>query len=105
MLCDFFDGESSLTGAVRAYANPDGFGVQIAVNGNIGLASEFIEDVIGWPDDGLNFDMSFSLGFRGVALYVCAGVGDHEWCWNRCSSHSQCEEDEFCHAFGMCLTC
>ena len=67
----FFYGGSILTGALRAYANPDGFGVQIAVNGNIGRASEFIEDVIGWPDDGLNFDMSFSLGFL-----VCV-------CWRR----------------------
>ena len=40
----FFYGGSILTGALRAYANPDGFGVQIAVNGNIGRASEFIED-------------------------------------------------------------
>jgi hypothetical protein len=103
ILCDIFDGESGLTGEVQTYGNKDGFGLRFAVEGKFGLASEFVEDMIGWPEGGAEFSAMFSMRFRGDGLMVCADANALEWCWNKCNSHSQCDEDEFCHGLGMCI--
>ncbi|CAB9501725.1 expressed unknown protein [Seminavis robusta] len=103
VICEIFDGDSELEGAVRAYADKTGFGVQLELSGYIGLNNDFLEDVLNWPSDGHSFSFGVTLGYRGSTIYACAQVDGKESCFHRCDKDSQCDDDQFCDLLGFCI--
>jgi len=105
ILCEIFDGDSAISGSVRSYVNPNGFGIMWAVSGYIGLKSDFLELLLGWPENGIEFNSELSLTMNDDTLRVCAQAVDEgeKQCWGFCTKDSQCGSDEFCDALGACI--
>ncbi|KAL3910613.1 MAG: hypothetical protein SGILL_007624 [Bacillariaceae sp.] len=104
-LCHIFDKDSGITGAARAYADKDGVGIQLQVEGNLGMADPVLNKAVGWPEDGHNLDAQVSAQYTDGGVNICfAANGTPEKCLATCSEHSQCnEETEYCHLFGVCV--
>ena len=82
------------------YADKNGAGAMIEIDGGFSLAEKEFNLAFGLPEDGADFAgrLSLTWNWRGGAE-VCL----NDACVGECSKHSECGNDSYCHAIGICL--
>ncbi|KAL3909987.1 MAG: hypothetical protein SGILL_007868 [Bacillariaceae sp.] len=107
-ICEIFDADADLTGAVRGFVSEDGVGIQLSVDVSLALKAfedPVLKEIIPIPDAAFEGGADISVSFDGDGIQVgaCARNGESQVCIQQCAKDSHCNGDSYCSFLGMCL--